>query len=193
MGIDNITSKIICEAGQKADDILTNARAAGDAIIAEAENKADRMLETAEENGRIEKEKLIVRKKSVAYIDGRKMLLEKKQEIIKSCFDRAVDKIVSMEKEDYISFIADLVEQTGETEGSLILNDADREKIGRDLIRHLNEYIDGGNFVMHDKTKSIRGGFILVKGPVSINCTIENLVDEAREELTGKAAEQLFR
>lgn len=193
MGIDNITSKIICEAGQKADDILTNARAAGDAIIAEAENKADRMLETAEENGRIEKEKLVVRKKSVAYIDGRKMLLEKKQEIIKSCFDRAVDKIVSMEKEDYISFIADLVEQTGETEGSLILNDADREKIGRDLIRHLNEYIDGGNFVMHDKTKSIRGGFILVKGPVSINCTIENLVDEAREELTGKAAEQLFR
>lgn len=193
MGIDNITSKIICEAGQKADDILTNARVAGDAIIAEAENKADRMLETAEKNGRIEKEKLIVRKKSVAYIDGRKMLLEKKQEIIKSCFDRAVDKIVSMEKEDYISFIADLVEQTGETEGSLILNDADREKIGRDLIRHLNEYIDGGNFVMHDKTKAIRGGFILVKGPVSINCTIENLVDEAREELTGKAAEQLFR
>lgn len=193
MGIDNITSKIICEAGQKADDILTNARVAGDAIIAEAENKADRMLETAEKNGRIEKEKLIVRKKSVAYIDGRKMLLEKKQEIIKSCFDRAVDKIVSMEKEDYISFIAGLVEQTGETEGSLILNDADREKIGRDLIRHLNEYIDGGNFVMHDKTKSIRGGFILVKGPVSINCTIENLVDEAREELTGKAAEQLFR
>ena len=98
-----------------------------------------------------------------------------------------------MEKEDYISFIAGLVEQTGETEGSLILNDADREKIGRDLIRHLNEYIDGGNFVMHDKTKAIRGGFILVKGPVSINCTIENLVDEAREELTGKAAEQLFR
>lgn len=193
MGIDNITSKIICEAGQKADDILTNARVAGDAIIAEAENKADRMLETAEKNGRIEKEKLIVRKKSVAYIDGRKMLLEKKQEIIKSCFDRAVDKIVSMEKEEYISFIAGLVEQTGETEGSLILNDADREKIGRDLIRHLNEYIDGGNFVMHDKTKSIRGGFILVKGPVSINCTIENLVDEAREELTGKAAEQLFR
>lgn len=193
MGIDNITSKIICEAGQKADDILTNARVAGDAIIAEAENKADRMLETAEKNGRIEKEKLIVRKKSVAYIDGRKMLLEKKQEIIKSCFDRAVDKIVSMEKEDYISFIAGLVEQTGETEGSLILNDADRGKIGRDLIRHLNEYIDGGNFVMHDKTKAIRGGFILVKGPVSINCTIENLVDEAREELTGKAAEQLFR
>ena len=193
MGIDNITSKIICEAGQKADDILTNARVAGDAIIAEAENKADRMLETAEKNGRIEKEKLIVRKKSVAYIDGRKMLLEKKQEIIKSCFDRAEDKIVSMEKEDYVSFIAGLVEQTGETEGSLILNDADREKIGRDLIRHLNEYIDGGNFVMHDKTKSIRGGFILVKGPVSINCTIENLVDEAREELTGKAAEQLFR
>lgn len=193
MGIDNITSKIICEAGQKADDILTNARVAGDAIIAEAENKADRMLETAEKNGRIEKEKLIVRKKSVAYIDGRKMLLEKKQEIIKSCFDRAVDKIVSMEKEDYVSFIAGLVEQTGETEGSLILNDADREKIGRDLIRHLNEYIDGGNFVMHDKTKSIRGGFILVKGPVSINCTIENLADEAREELTGKAAEQLFR
>ena len=131
MGIDNITSKIICEAGQKADDILTNARVAGDAIIAEAENKADRMLETAEKNGRIEKEKLIVRKKSVAYIDGRKMLLEKKQEIIKSCFDRAVDKqIVSMEKEDYVSFIAGLVEQTGETEGSLILNDADREKYG---------------------------------------------------------------
>lgn len=193
MGIDNITSKIICEAGQKADDILTNARVAGDTIIAEAENKADRMLETAEKNGRIEKEKLIVRKKSVAYIDGRKMLLEKKQEIIKSCFDRAVDKIVSMEKGDYVSFIAGLVEQTGETEGSLILNDADREKIGRDLIRHLNEYIDGGNFVMQDKTKAMRGGFILVKGPVSINCTIENLVDEAREELTGKAAEQLFR
>ena len=74
MGIDNITSKIICEAGQKADDILTNARVAGDAIIAEAENKADRMLETAEKNGRIEKEKLIVRKKSVAQITTSKII-----------------------------------------------------------------------------------------------------------------------
>lgn len=192
MSIENIRSKIISEAGQKAEAALANAQAVSNAIVTEAECKAAEMISEAEKNGNAEKEKLIARKKSVADIDGRKLLLEKKQEIIAYCFEKAADRIVSMEKEKYITFLAGLVRQTGETDGQLIFGTNDREKIGAETVRYLNENITGGSFTLSEETKPMKGGLILRKGQVSVNCTIENLLEEAGEELTGEVAARLF-
>ena len=172
MSIEKITSKIVSDAESIAQVTLDEAKAECDAILARAESEAEKVLREAQERGQKEKEKLISRRKAVADIDGRKIILEEKQKLITECFDRAIEQIASMEKEEYIAFLAGLVKKTGETEGELILNEKDAASVGTDLVK---------------------GGFLLKKGSIYINGTVEALVEEAKEDLVGEVAAQLFQ
>lgn len=193
MSIEKITSKIIRDAEEAAKITMDRAKAESDAILKEAEAKADEILKQAEAKGQEEKQKLISRRKSVADIDGRKMMLEEKQKLISACFDKAVSEIISMEKESYIRFLAGLVKKTGEKEGELILNEKDAAEIGASLVGAISEADAESRITLSEETRNIQGGFLLKKGSVYINGTIEALIEEAKEDLIGEAAGQLFQ
>lgn len=193
MSIEKITSKIIGDAEESAKVTLAEAKAAADGILAEAQAKAEGIRNAAEKKGAEEKEKLISRKKSVADIDSRKMILVEKQKLISECFDKAAEKIASMEKDAYVEFLTALVLKTGEKEGQLILNEKDAEAIGEALIASIAKADPGAKITLAEERRNILGGFLLKNGQVYINGTIEALVAEAREELTGEAAWQLFQ
>ena len=167
MSIEKITSKIIGDAEKEAETVLMQSKSQCDAILAEAQAKAEEIIAKAEEEGEKEKEKLIFRKKAVADIDGRKLLLVEKQKLIAGCFDKAEAELCSMEREQYIEFLVHLLKSTGQDSGELILNAGE--------------------------TRDIKGGFLLKQGSVYINGTIETLIEEAREELAAEAAACLFQ
>lgn len=192
MSIEKITSKIIGDAQAEARAALEQAQAEGAEILSEAKAEADRILSRAEADGRSEKEKLISRRRAVADIDGRKIVLEEKQKLIADCFDRAVEKIASMDAEPYVDFLVRLLASAGETSGELILSPADAEKIGKKLTAAAAKAIPGSDFTLSEETRNIKGGFLLKKGSVYVNCAVEALVDEAREELVGDVAARLF-
>ena len=98
----------------------------------DAEHSRNQILDDAEKIGKIDKEKIIGQKKAVADIDGRKMVLEKKQNLINACFDQAGDLIASMDRDDYISFMVNIIRESGVKKGTLILNERDRN-IAKDL------------------------------------------------------------
>lgn len=193
MSIEKITSKIISDAENAAKVTLDEAKAEGDAIIAKAEAEVAQILKQAEETGLAEKEKMVTRRKSVADIDGRKMILEEKQKLIQQCFDGAVQQIVSMDKKAYIDFLVHLVAKTGEKEGELILNEKDAAAIGTELVQAIAKADKDSKITLSKETKKIQGGFLLKNGSVYINGTIEALIDEAKEDLIGEAAGQLFQ
>ncbi len=193
MSIEKITSKIISDAEDTAKVTLDEAKGLCGEIIAEAEKKAASILENAEKRGLEEKEKLIARRKAVADIDGRKLILEAKQKLIAESFEKAIDKLCSMEEQAYIEFLSGLVEKTGETEGELILSPKDRKAVGEALITYLSEHLADSRFTLSEETRNIRGGFLLKKGSVYINGTIEALVEEAKENLMSEVASRLFQ
>lgn len=193
MSIEKITSKIISDAEESANVTLAEARAKADGILAEAEAKAEEILGAAERRGAEEKEKLISRKKSVADIDSRKMILEEKQKLIAECFDRAAEKIVSMDTEAYVEFLTNLVLKTGEKEGQLILNEKDAAAAGEALIASIAKADAEAKITLSEERRNILGGFLLKNGRVYINGTIEALMAEAKEELISEAAAQLFQ
>ena len=75
MSIEKITSRILGEAEAERDITLAEARARSEAVLAEAEKNAATLLADAERRGKIEKDKIITRRKSVADIDCRKVFL----------------------------------------------------------------------------------------------------------------------
>lgn len=193
MSIEKITSKIISDAQEAAKVTLDEAKNLCDGILAEAEAKAADILKDAGRRGEEDKEKLIARRKAVADIDGRKLTLAAKQQLISDCFEKAVERLAGMEKTQYIEFLAGLVEKTGESEGELILNPKDREAVGAELVTYLSENLAGSSITLSEETRNIRGGFLLKKGSVYINGTVEALIEEAREDLTGEVAGRLFQ
>ena len=193
MSIEKITSKIIAEAEEAAAAVLQQAQDQSDAILAEAHGRAESLLTDAQARGKEEKEKLIARRKAVADIDGRKLILAEKQKLIGDCFDQAIERLASMDSQDYIAFVADLVKKTGQTQGELILSPRDRRTIGKELIDYLSQNLQGCAITLAEETRQIRGGFLLKQGSVYMNGTIESLMDEAREALTGEIAGQLFQ
>ena len=192
MSIEKITSKIIGDAREQAEAILSQSQAERDEILARAKEEAGRILADAEADGRSEKEKLISRRKAVADIDGRKIMLEEKQKLIAGCFDKAVTKIASMEDGPYVDFLARLLAASGETSGELILNEKDAARIGGKLEEAAAKAVPGSRCAVSAETRDIKGGFLLKKGSVYVNCAVEAMVDEAREDLVGDVAARLF-
>lgn len=193
MGIEKITSKIMEEAGTQADEIIAKAQVKVDGIIEDAKIKAEDIKKKAEVDGLEEKDKVIGQKKAVADIDSRKLLLEKKQEMIDSCFKRAVKKIMELDVEEYSAFIVNVVKMCKVKEGQLILNKGDKERIGSTIIEKIKGALPDSNFTLSEETGKFTGGVVVKSGQVYINGTVDTFVSEAKEEMALKISEVLFR
>ena len=134
MSIEKITSKIMGEAEDARTQVLTEAEAQRDAILREAEEKGKTLVHDEQARGEAEKEKIISRRKSVADIDCRKVILQKKQELISECFEKAVDAIITVDEEEYLQLLVALGKKTGLKKGLLIFNKKEKETITNILV-----------------------------------------------------------
>ena len=192
MSIEKITSKILGEAEEDKKVVLADAQREASAIVEAAKHEADDFLASEEARGIDIKEKTISRRKSVADIDCRKLVLQKKQELIDVCFNKAEDALASMEEDAYVEFMVGLAKATGESKGQLIFNTKDREAVGEKVCQKLNNNLEGANFVLADETRNFKGGFILQVGKVYINNTVEALVAENKDAMNSEVAAMLF-
>ena len=60
------------------------------------------------------------------------------------------------------------------------------------MVDALNREVDGGNYVLSDETRNLKGGYMLQKGQVYINNSVEAMVEDKSRELTGDVAGILF-
>lgn len=192
MSLENITSKILQDAEDVRRTLMDEAKAQSDKVIKEAESKAAAIIDEAEAKGKADKDKLIERRKSVSVIDGKKVLLEKKQELIAECFDKAIDEILAMDKKEYVSLLAREIAKTGETSGELVFNAEEMKTVGPLVIKELEKLIPGNTIKLSEEIKNVRGGFLLQEKSIYINGTIEAMVEDMKEKLTGEIAAILF-
>ncbi|NLJ58455.1 MAG: hypothetical protein GX339_06385 [Tissierellia bacterium] len=192
MSVENITSNILKDAENLAAASLKNAEEEKQNIINEAKKKAETIINIEKEKAEKEAESLKSRKVSAAELEGRKMVLAAKQDAIKKSFDMAIDRLKNMEEEDYINFLLNQIVNIPYTEGAIILNKRDRERIGQKLVKAVNEKLKAEKFILSDETVNASGGFILKSGAIMINSSFETVIDSVKDELTNDIASKLF-
>ena len=192
MSIEKITSAIIDEAQTECEQIMNAARTKGNGTINALKKRIVEETEVAVRDAEEESKRIVSRRKSVADIDSKKIILAKKQELINRCFDEAVEYIVSIEEEKYIKFLTEAGKNSGLSQGALIFNKNERDKIGAQVVDALNKAVPEGKFTLSEETRNLRGGYMLQNGQVYINNSVEAMVDEKRRELTGDVASILF-
>ena len=192
MSIEKITSAIIDEAAAESEQILNVADIKSRGVIRELQKRIDIETDVAIKQAEAERERIISRRRSVAEIDSKKIVLSKKQELIDRCFEETIPYLLSMDREKYIRFLVAAGKKSGFTEGELIFNEKERDTVGADVVKALEEQVPGGKFELSQETRKLKGGYMLRKGQIFIDNSLEAMVKEKRRDLTGEVARILF-
>lgn len=196
-GIEKITGRIIEEAQADAAAVKSEAEAKAAEIKAEYEEQARRIYDERIETGRTEAAAAADRKSRAAILQSRKEILGTKQLLIDRAYGRARQAILKMPEDEYISFLSDkaAAASVSGTE-KIVLNPADREKVGGKVIsetnRKLSECGKKAEITLSEETVDIPGGLFLKENDISVNCSVDTLMNICREEMDSKVAKVLF-
>lgn len=188
MSIESITKRIADEAKAVADAVVAEAESQKKDILADARMKADEILADAKARAEKDSKILVERRESVAGLESRKMQLQAKQEVISESFDKALEKMLAMDESAYIDFLGSQLKAFEKQDGEIMLNAADKKKYGAKLAK----LVEKSNIKLSDDEAKIKGGFILKQGDITINCSIEKLLEDKKEEIMGEIAHKLF-
>ena len=192
MSIENITGKILAEARDQSKQVLEEAGYKSRMIVEKATGQAEKIKKDFQEQAEEDARLLKSRRTSVAELEVRKMRLGAKQALISRSFDAALEQLAHMNEGEYLEFLASAILATGVVEGDLLLNAKDRKALGEKLVKKFNSMDKGGNLTLAEDTIDAKGGFVLRKGAVEINSTLETMVNGIRESATTDVVKALF-
>ena len=191
-GIEKLTQQISADAQAEIDKVLADAKANAQAIAADyaqrAEKTAAGVLSKGEAAAAQREERLI----AMAGMEGRKSLLAVRQDMVNKAFDLALDQLCALPDEKYVALLAKLAAAVATGREQMIFSQKDRTRVGKAVVKAVNEALPGGSLTLSEQTRPIRGGFILSDGEVEVNCAFETLVRLQRGEISGEVAKALF-
>lgn len=196
-GLNRITDRIAIDAEQEAAELLTHAREDSHRIHLHYQKAAEEKREHLLSLGRSLALEQVHRMTSVAELDARKTILAVKQELVSEVFADAKEKVTVIPYEEYQEFLIRLAVNaclTGTEE--ILLNQTDRMNHGPNLTAEVNERLaragKTSSLSLSPDTRPISGGLILKDGPIETDCSLEVLIKQAKNRLTGEVAKILF-
>ncbi len=187
-GRDQIIQKILEEAHVAADAILANAKTNAEKQLAKAQNEADELLKAGKETAKQTYDNIVSKKSSVASIDSKKVTLSAKQAMIDEVYGRALAKLVSMDKQNYLKYISDRLDKfAGEGDKVVLSVNAPlstQEVLDLPAVKKFNLTVT--------KTGEFKGGFVLETSVCDKNMSFEATVTEIRTITESEVAEKLF-
>lgn len=189
-GLDKLKNKITEDAKLTADGIIADAKKNADEIMASANEEAKGVQ--AEILIRAEKkaDEILKGARSDANLEGKKMILSKKQTIIDGVFKKADEIISSLSDADYFEIIYALVKKNSRT-GELVLCENDKSRKPSDFEDKIKAISDGKITVSAEYAR-IKNGFILKSESVEENCSFDAIIQENVEKLKDETAKLLF-
>ena len=193
-GIDKITGQIDADIQKEIDALTEKAKAEAGEIAARFEAEAKKETEALLEQGRRgagEHEERLV---SMARLEAKKQVLAAKQDLVDAAFQSALEQLLKLPEEEYISLLAKLAVNASATgKEQVILSQKDRTRYGKQIVTKANELLGkSAHLTLSGETRSIQGGLILAGERMEVNCSFETLVRLQKEGMTGEVAQTLF-
>lgn len=183
------------------DKIMSDANLKGDAIIGEANGKANEIISLAANQckdylykSKTEIDRLTLeideRSRSVAELDARKLLLAAKAQVLDSVYAKTLEKLRNLDKEQYSALIFSMLENAKDGD---VVTVSEREK---DIVtkESLADFAKkkGISLTLADKFGDFDGGVIISENGVDNNFTLEVEVALLREQTETKIAKEIF-
>jgi V/A-type H+-transporting ATPase subunit E len=195
MEAEQVTNKIMSEARAQADKILSEAKAR----LAVEKAQVDRQLqeyhkqtaELAEKAGTDEKAHILAAARMAAARD----YLAEKRRLLDEVFEKAKGQFTGMPDEQYRELMKKLMLRAVETGDEEIVVGQHERRIDHEFIKYVNRELGPGykgNLRLSDKRLPISAGFVLRRGNIKTNASLEVMLSEARNELETELSRLLF-
>lgn len=197
--INKIIERIIEDAKNSADEIIKKAEAEASSIKNKALEEAKQESEAALKEGRERASQAAMRIKAAAAMESRKAKLKAKQDIIEECYAAVIHHVKELPDTEYAEILKKMILSCSVTgDEKVLIPECDYKALPSGFLRTLNEDV---------KTKGLKGsievlpmeedrppksGFIMRRGDVDINATLESLLRMHRDELELLVAGILF-
>jgi len=190
-----VVEKILADAGTEAEKIKSQAQEK-EAI---EQAKLDEQLSAYKKQTDIIAQKAAEDKKAhllaSARMDIAKQLLAEKRKILDEVFERARQQIENLTDEQYRKLMTRLMLEAVETGDEEVIVDNEEKRIDQKFIQSINQQLAPGrkgNLKLSEDRDNIGAGFILKRGKIKNNVSIEVLLARARRELEIELAKELF-
>lgn len=191
-GLDKIIEQILAEAKQKAQSIIDDADQKAADIINKAQEEAVLSCRQLAEQGQRDAERVISFAESSAHIEGKKLILQTKSNIIDGIIKEAHKSILSLNDKDYFEVLLNMIKLFARNEdGQLLLNQKDLNRLPANFEAKASKAIGKKLTVSKDCCK-IDGGFILSYGGIEENCSFDTIFKVKNEQLRDKVSSIVF-
>ena len=172
--------KIRLEAKSKSEEILKNASV-------QAENNAKEIELAAE--GKAQNLNNIA--SSNASLVARNMILKTKRDEIDATVDGMRDYILSLENGKYFDILYRMAKSVSIENGEILLNEKDLSRLPSDFDKKMSEM--GIDAAVSKTPAAISGGFILRNDEVEINCSVDAVIEDIRNDIEDFINESIFK
>jgi V/A-type H+-transporting ATPase subunit E len=192
------------EADQVITKILSDAKAQADAIGKQAEQReAAETGKLNEELARFEQQTQALAEKAaadersqrlaVARMEAAKEYAAAKASLLDEAFAQARQKIEKLPDAEYRELMARLMAAAVETGDEKVVPGKSDSRIDAKLVADVNARLKGkGKLTLSDEKHNFGAGFLLQRGKVRTNVSVDVLVGQARKDLEIEVAKDLF-
>jgi len=195
MGAEEVIEKILADARAEAEKIKKESQekeAAEQAKLDEQLKEYRKQTEViAQKAGKDKKLHLL----AAARMDIAKEYLAGKRKILDKVFAQARERLQNLPDADYRQLITKLMLNAVETGDEEVIIDKNETRIDQDFINEVNKQLSSnskGKLKLSDERHNIGAGFILRRGRIKNNVTLDVLLTQARKELEIELAKKLF-
>lgn len=190
-----VTEKILADAKAEAEKIKKQARekeAVEQAKLKEQLREFDKQTQAiAQKAGEDKKAHLL----AAARMDIAKQLLAEKRKILDEVFAQARQHLENLSDEQYCKLMTRLMLQAVESGDEEVIIDNEEKRIDQKFIKNINQQLAPGrkgNLRLSEDRANLGVGFILKRGRIKNNVSVEVLLAQARRELEIELAKKLF-
>lgn len=186
---EGIIEKILSDAKERAKEITDKAEF-DKAMCEKATNEwVEDYLSAQRKALEKESEDLIERKLTISKLDGRKVLLATKQDIIQEILTKVLSKLLSLPKEEYLAYVLRLLEKFSENGDQIVLS-RDNKLCKKDF--EGKPVIAEKNLTFADYTGDFLGGVMLVGKTSDKDLSFKAVLEENYEDIISKITVELF-
>ena len=191
-GMEKITARMKEDAARSLSELNAQTEQELRRIREESAARAEKERETADERAHLAAQERYERLCSAAEMETRKLTLSAKQKVLAETYDRALEILCSMPREEYLSLLVRLLKAAGgKGDEKIALSAKDRDEIGETLVERANKELNA-HYTLAGEAADIRAGLVLVSIDCDVNCSFETLLALSREKTERGAAKLLF-
>ncbi|MDR1740397.1 MAG: V-type ATP synthase subunit E [Synergistaceae bacterium] len=191
MSLADIKAKISADAEARVKAIESDGARSVESVMKKADDEIRAARTSYKERFAKEGPEILRRREIVAGLDAAKIDLGVKQRLVSEAFAGALRILSELPREKYLSFVQSLMERAASSDDAVL------------FVGNNEQYIDGAWLDSYNASHSsrvsfaperlpIRGGFVLRRGKIDVNCSWEMLVTDARPDLEADVVKQLF-